>query len=48
MNNLYYCHVTGGYYNFDFHRILSMYSIKIYRDMGCKVDVFSFLISRRE
>ncbi len=35
---LWFCHVTGGIHNYDFHGYLSESVIKYYRNQNCKVN----------
>ena len=35
---IWFCHVTGGAYHYDFHGYLSEITIEKYRNLGCKVN----------
>ena len=34
---IWFCHVTGGAHDYDFHGYLSETTIEYYRGLGCKV-----------
>lgn len=35
---IWFCHVTGGVYNYDFHGYLSEIDIEYYKHQGCKIS----------
>ena len=36
--SLWFCHVTGGVYNYNFHGYLCESAIEYYRSQDCKVN----------
>lgn len=40
---LWFCHVTGGVHNYNFHKYLSEDLIAEYRQQGCKITRIEYI-----